>query len=39
MCNRLKQGTRVKVIKEKGDWVHINWRGGKKKGWIHHQVV
>jgi len=36
ICNRLKQGTRVKTIKIKGDWVHITWRSGKKKGWIHN---
>jgi hypothetical protein len=35
ICNRLKQGTRVKLIKRKGDWVHITWRSGKKKGWLH----
>jgi SH3-like domain-containing protein len=36
ICNRLKQGTRVKIDKRKGDWAHITWRSGKKKGWIHH---
>jgi hypothetical protein len=35
ICNRLKHGTRVKAIKRKGDWVHITWRRGKKKGWIN----
>jgi len=35
ICNRLKQGTRVKAVKRKGDWVHITWRSGKKKGWVH----
>ena len=36
ICNRLKQGTRVKALKRKGGWVQITWRSGKKKGWIHH---
>lgn len=34
ICNRLKMGTKVVLIKNKGDWVFINWRSGKKKGWI-----
>ena len=32
--NRLKLGVKVLFIKKKGDWVFINWRSGKKKGWI-----
>ena len=35
ICNRLKQGTLVKIMKKKGNWFRINWRSGKKKGWIH----
>ncbi|MBT4260517.1 MAG: hypothetical protein HOD90_11485 [Nitrospina sp.] len=35
ICNYLKQGTRVKIDKRKGMWVHITWRSGKKKGWIY----
>ena len=34
MCNRLKAGTKIRVIKKKGDWTLINWRRKKKKGWI-----
>lgn len=34
ICNRLNQGTRVVLIQEKGGWGKINWRSGKKKGWI-----
>jgi len=35
ICNRLKLGTKVKIVRRKGDWAHINWRSGKKKGWIY----
>jgi len=35
ICNRLKLGTKVQIVKKKGDWAHINWRSGKKKGWIY----
>ena len=35
ICNRLKLGTKVQIVKRKGDWAHINWRSGKKKGWIY----
>ncbi len=34
VCNRLNKGVRVHVVKRHGDWVHITWRNGKKKGWI-----
>jgi len=34
ICNRLKLGTKIVVVKIKGDWAYINWRSGKKKGWI-----
>ena len=34
ICNRLKAGTKVEVVKKKGDWALINWRSKKKKGWI-----
>jgi hypothetical protein len=34
ICNRLKLGTKVHIVGRKGDWAHINWRSGKKKGWI-----
>ena len=34
ICNRLKLGAKVVYIRKKGDWVFINWRSGKKKGWI-----
>ncbi len=34
ICNRLKLGTKVHVIKDKGDWAYISWRSGKKKGWV-----
>jgi len=34
MCNRLARGTRIILIRRKGDWVKITWRKGKKKGWI-----
>ena len=34
MCNRLARGTRIVLVKRKGDWVRISWRKGKKKGWI-----
>ena len=34
ICNRLKLGAKVVCIMKKGDWVFINWRSGKKKGWI-----
>jgi hypothetical protein len=34
ICNRLKLGTKVLIVRRKGEWVHINWRSGKKKGWI-----
>ena len=34
ICNRLKLGTKVHIVKRKDDWVYINWRSGKKKGWI-----
>ncbi len=29
ICNRLKQGTRVKIVKRKDGWVHITWRREK----------
>ena len=32
--NRLKAGTKVEVVKKKGEWALINWRSKKKKGWI-----
>jgi hypothetical protein len=35
ICNRLKLGTKVKIVRRKGDWAHINWRSEKKKGWIY----
>jgi len=35
ICNRLKLGTKVQIVKRKGNWAHINWRSGKKKGWIY----
>ncbi len=35
VCNRLARGTRVMAVQARGDWVKINWRNGKKKGWIH----
>jgi hypothetical protein len=35
ICNRLKLGTKVLIVRRKGEWVHINWRSGKKKGWIY----
>jgi hypothetical protein len=34
ICNRLKLGTKVHVIRKKGEWAYICWRSGKKKGWI-----
>ena len=34
ICNRLKAGTKVQVVKKIGDWALINWRSKKKKGWI-----
>jgi len=34
ICNRLKLGTKVLIDRRKGEWIHINWRSGKKKGWI-----
>ena len=34
ICNRLKTGTKVQIVKKKGDWALINWRRKKKKGWI-----
>jgi hypothetical protein len=34
ICNRLKLGRKVHIVGRKGDWAHINWRSGKKKGWI-----
>jgi hypothetical protein len=39
ICNRLKLGTKVLIDRRKGDWVHINWRSGKKKGWIYFQKL
>ncbi len=36
ICNRLKLGTKVEIVKQKGNWVYINWRNGKKKGWIFY---
>ena len=35
ICNRLKAGTKIQVVKTKGDWTLINWRSKKKKGWIY----
>jgi hypothetical protein len=35
ICNRLKLGTKVQIVRRKGDWARINWRSGKKKGWIY----
>lgn len=35
ICNRLKLGTKVLIVRRKGEWVYINWRSGKKKGWIY----
>jgi len=34
VCNRLKTGTKVCIIKAKGPWTQITWRNGKKKGWV-----
>ena len=34
ICNRLQAGTKVQIIKKKGDWALIHWRSKKKKGWI-----
>jgi hypothetical protein len=34
ICNRLGRGTRVYPIKEKGEWIKVTWRNGRKKGWI-----
>ena len=34
ICNQLPAGTQVKVIMRKGGWMKINWRKGKKQGWI-----
>jgi len=34
-CNRLPAGSRVQILKRKGEWLRITWRNGKKKGWIH----
>lgn len=34
ICNRLNLGTRVVLMQQKGEWGKINWRSGKKKGWI-----
>jgi hypothetical protein len=34
ICNRLKLGTKVHIVRRKGDWAYINWRSGKKKGWV-----
>jgi len=34
ICNRLKKGFKVNPVAQKGDWLKITWRGGKKKGWI-----
>ena len=35
ICNRLKLGTKVQIVRRKDNWAHINWRSGKKKGWIY----
>ncbi|UCD12553.1 MAG: hypothetical protein JSU88_05615 [Nitrospinaceae bacterium] len=35
ICNRLSRGTRVVAVQKNGEWVKVNWRNGKKKGWIH----
>jgi len=35
ICNRLRRGIRVQLIRQKGDWFQVTWRNGKKKGWIH----
>lgn len=34
ICNRLQLGTKINILKQKDDWAYINWRSGKKKGWI-----
>ena len=34
ICNRLKAGTKIRIVKKKGGWALINWRSEKKKGWI-----
>lgn len=34
MCNRLARGTRILIVRRKGEWIKITWRRGKKKGWI-----
>ena len=34
ICNRLQAGAKVRILKKKGSWAFINWRGAKKKGWI-----
>lgn len=33
-CNRLACGTLVFPVTQKGEWMKIVWRNGKKKGWI-----
>lgn len=33
-CNRLPRGTLVFPVEQRGDWIKIVWRNGKKKGWI-----
>ena len=35
ICNRLKLGTKILIVRRKEEWVYINWRSGKKKGWIY----
>ena len=35
VCNRLNKGTCVHPVRQKGEWLKIIWRKGKKKGWIH----
>ena len=34
ICNRLQAGAKVRIVKKKGNWAFINWRGEKKRGWI-----
>ena len=34
ICNRLQAGTKIYLRQIKGEWTSINWRNGKKKGWV-----
>jgi hypothetical protein len=33
VCNILRTGAIVRIIKIKGAWKQITWRNGKKTGW------